>query len=199
MRLNRTLLLPLALFLVALFALLGTLLVLLPSREPQGQGVASVGGPFTLTDQNGQPFSSERLKGKPYAIFFGFTHCPEVCPTTLFDLTEDLKALGIAPDKLNVVFVTVDPERDTPTLIKEYLQAFDPRIVGLTGSPEDIAGVAKAYRVYFKKVPTEGGNYTMDHTATILLMDDNGEFEAGSSFQEAQDARRAKIKRLVEG
>ena len=114
-----------------------------------------IGGPFELTDQDGKRLSSESLKGKPSAIFFGFTHCPEVCPTTLFDLTQDLEAMGPDAAKLNVVFITVDPERDTPELMKTYLSSFDPRIVGLTGTEAEITAAAKEYKVYFKKVQTE--------------------------------------------
>ena len=129
-------------------------------------------------------------------MFFGFTHCPEVCPTTLFDLTRDLEALGADAAKLNVVFITVDPERDTPALMKTYLSSFDPRIVGLTGSDAEIAAAAKAYKVYYRKVPTDS-DYTMDHTATIFLMDSRGEFFGTSNFQEAEQTRRDKLKRLV--
>jgi protein SCO1/2 len=129
-------------------------------------------------------------------VFFGFTHCPEVCPTTLYDLTQDLEALGKDADRLRVAFITVDPAQDTPELMKTYLGSFDPRIVGLTGTEEEIAAVAKAYKVYYRKVPTESG-YTMDHTATILLMDSRGEFYGTSNFQESQEVRREKLRKLV--
>ncbi|MBM6593965.1 SCO family protein [Microvirga pudoricolor] len=193
---KRSLILPLSVFLVALLGLLGTLLYVWPS--PQGQALAPVpiGGPFRLTSQEGKPVSNDSLKGKPFAVFFGFTHCPEVCPTTLYDLTQDLQALGRDADKLNVVFVTVDPEQDNAELMKTYLSSFDPRIIGLTGTPDEIAATAKAYKVYYKKVPTESG-YTMDHTATIFLMDGKGQFFGASNFQEAADVRREKLKRLV--
>ena len=194
---KRSILLPLLVFLTAALVLLVTLLLMLPG--PNSSGTASrvpIGGPFQLTDQDGKPFSSDSLKGKPFALFFGFTHCPEVCPTTLYDLTQDLEALGKDADRMNVVFVTVDPEQDTPELMKTYLSSFDPRIIGLTGTPDEIAAAAKAYRVYYKKVPTESG-YTMDHTATIFLMDGQGDFSGASNFQEAQDIRREKLRKLV--
>jgi len=195
MILKRSLLLPLGIFLVAALTLLVTLLLLVPGPQ-QAQSRVPIGGPFKLTSHEGKPFTDENLKGKPFAVFFGFTHCPEVCPTTLYDLTQDLAALGKDADKLNVAFITVDPARDTQELMKTYLSSFDPRIVGLTGTEEEIAAVAKAYKVYFRKVPTES-DYTMDHTATIFLMDSKGEFFGTSNFQEPQDTRRAKLKQLI--
>ena len=162
MILKRSLLLPLSVFLVAALALLGTLLYVLPGG-PTGAARVPIGGPFELTDQNGKRLSSESLKGKPSAIFFGFTHCPEVCPTTLFDLTQDLEAMGPDAAKLNVVFITVDPERDTPELMKTYLSSFDPRIVGLTGTEAEITAAAKEYKVYFKKVKTDSGLHHGPH------------------------------------
>ncbi|WP_210496368.1 SCO family protein [Microvirga antarctica] len=195
MILKRSLLLPLSVFLVAALMLLGTLLYLAPGGKIAAARVP-IGGPFTLTSADGKAFSSESLKGKPSALFFGFTHCPEVCPTTLFDLTADLEAMGADAGKLNVVFVSVDPERDTPELMKTYLSSFDPRIIGLTGNDATVAAAAKEYKVFYKKVPTESG-YTMDHTATIFLMDRNGDFFGSSNFQEPEATRRDKLKRLV--
>ena len=195
MILKRSMLLPLGVFLVALLSLLGTLLFL-GFDQKQSLAPVPIGGPFRLTSQDGKPVSNEDLKGKPFAMFFGFTHCPEVCPTTLYDLSQDLEALGREADGLRVVFVTVDPEQDTPELMKTYLSSFDPRIVGLTGTEAEIAAAAKAYRVYYRKVPTESG-YTMDHTATIFLMDGKGFFSGASNFQESADVRREKLRRLV--
>jgi len=195
MILKRSLLVPLAVFLVAALTLLATLLLLLPGPQPSASKVP-IGGPFRLTSHEGKAFTDEDLKGKPFAVFFGFTHCPEVCPTTLYDLTQDLEALGKDADRLRVAFITVDPAQDTPELMKTYLGSFDPRIVGLTGTEEEIAAVAKAYKVYYRKVPTESG-YTMEHTATILLMDSRGEFYGTSNFQESQEVRREKLRKLV--
>jgi protein SCO1/2 len=195
MILKRSLLVPLAVFLVSALALLATVLLLLPGPQPSASKVP-IGGPFRLTSHEGKAFTDEDLKGKPFAVFFGFTHCPEVCPTTLYDLTQDLEALGKDADRMRVAFITVDPAQDTPELMKTYLGSFDPRIVGLTGTEEEIAAVAKAYKVYYRKVPTESG-YTMDHTATILLMDSRGEFYGTSNFQESQEVRREKLRKLV--
>jgi protein SCO1/2 len=194
MFLKRSLLLPLSIFLVAALMLLGTIIYLAPVTKTTAR--VPIGGPFELTTHEGKRFSSESLKGKPFAVFFGFTHCPEVCPTTLFDLTQDLESLGVDAAKLNVVFITVDPERDTPELMKTYLSSFNPRIVGLTGTEKEIAATAKEYKIYYKKVPTDS-DYTMDHTATIFLMDRKGDFFGTSNFQESQETRREKLKRLV--
>ncbi|NIX75498.1 SCO family protein [Microvirga terricola] len=195
MVLKRSLLLPLGLFLAAALTLLVTVLLLVPDSK-QNVSRALIGGPFKLTSQEGKPFTNEDLTGKPFAIFFGYTHCPDVCPTTLYDLTQDLESLGKDADKMRVVFITVDPAQDTSDLMKTYLSSFDPRIVGLTGTDEEIAAVAKAYKVYYRKVPTDSG-YTMDHTATIFLMDSKGDFYGASNFQESEEIRRAKLKQLI--
>jgi protein SCO1/2 len=137
---------------------------------------AAIGGPFQLTDQAGQTVTDQNLKGKPTLIFFGFTHCPDVCPTSLFEISEVLKAMGKDADRVNAYFVSVDPERDTAAAMKDYLSSFDPHLKGLTGNPEAVAKVLSAYRVYSKKVPLKDGDYTMDHTALIYLMDRDGRF-----------------------
>jgi len=137
---------------------------------------AAIGGPFQLTDQAGQTVTDKDLKGRPTLIFFGFTHCPDVCPTSLFEISEVLKAMGKDADRVNALFVSVDPERDTAAAMKDYLSSFDPHLKGLTGDPEAIAKVLSAYRVYSKKVPLKDGDYTMDHTALIYLMDRDGRF-----------------------
>lgn len=164
--------LPLVLFVFSALAL-GLVLFVTLGRQPS----TGVGGPFTLVDQNGQKVS-EKILEKPGAtlIFFGFTHCPDVCPTALFEMTQVYKALGPKADRMRALFITVDPERDTPELLKDYLSSFDPRIVGLTGTPEQTAAALKAYRGYARKVPLEGNNYTMDHTALVYLMDSKGRF-----------------------
>ena len=137
---------------------------------------AAIGGPFQLTDQSGQSVTEKNLLGKPTIIFFGFTHCPDVCPTSLFEMSEVLRAIGPDAGKVNAYFISVDPARDTAATMKDYLSSFDPNLKGLTGSPDEIARVLKAYRVYAKKVPLKDGDYTMDHTALIYLMDSKGNF-----------------------
>lgn len=196
MAFKRSLLIPLTVFLAGLGILLATALFIFQPQQQQSAGRVPIGGPFRLTSHEGKPFTDADLKGKPFVVFFGFTHCPEVCPTTLYDLTQDLASLGSDADKLRVAFITVDPAQDTPELIKTYLSSFDPRIVGLTGTEEEIAAVAKAYKIYFRKVPTDSG-YTMDHSATIFLMDSKGDFYGTSNFQETAEIRRSKLKQLI--
>ena len=142
---------------------------------PAPASASGIGGPFSLTDQNGKTVTEASLQGHPTLVFFGYTHCPDVCSTTLSDLSQMLEALG--PGKTaGVVFITVDPERDTPAVLKDYLSSFDPRIVGLTGSRAAVDAALRDYRVYAKKVPTQGDDYTMDHTAVVYLMDKTGAF-----------------------
>ena len=179
----------------AVYALGGLDLV----RRKDGSLVGSVaiGGPFRLTSHEGRPFDSAELAGKPYALFFGFTHCPDVCPTTLLEMSQHLQALGPAADKLKVLFVTVDPERDDAKLLKDYLSAFDTRIVGLTGTPAEIAAVARGYRAYYEKVPGKDGDYSVNHAASVYLMDATGAFKGTFNFQEKAEIQRAKLRRLI--
>lgn len=161
-------------------------------------GAARIGGDFTLVRQTGEPFSSAELKGHPFLMFFGFTHCPDICPTTLLELSKHLDAVGDAAKDLKVLFITVDPERDTPEAMAQYMSSFDPRIIGLTGTPEQIRDVAKLYRAFYEKVPGEDDNYSMNHTASVFLFDANGNLQSTLSWQEDPAAREAKIRRLVE-
>ena len=143
-----------------------------------GPGPSAIGGPFKLVDQNGKPLTDQDMKGKPFLVFFGYTHCPDVCPTTLFELSEVLHAMGKDADRINALFISVDPDRDTPAVMKDYLSSFDPHLRGATGSQEQIDAVEKAYRAYAKKVPTKNGDYSMDHSAVVYLMDKQGRFVA---------------------
>jgi protein SCO1/2 len=131
-------------------------------------------------------------------MFFGYTFCPDVCPTTLFEMTGWLEKLGPDADNLGVYFVSVDPERDTQETLAEYLSAFDPRITGLTGTPEEVAEIVKGYRVYARKVPLDSGGYVMDHTATIYLIDSDGVFTGTIDYQEDSDTALKKLRRLVD-
>ncbi|QFU14743.1 SCO family protein [Microvirga thermotolerans] len=160
-------------------------------------GTPAVGGPFSLVNHRGERVTQDTFKGKPTAYFFGFTHCPEVCPTTLFEMSQHLKDLGPDADRLNVVFVTVDPERDTPELLKTYMESFDPRIVALTGTPEEIASAAKSFRIAYRKVPTEGGNYTMEHTASVIVTDAKGELVTLIDYHEEAPSALAKFRRAI--
>jgi protein SCO1/2 len=187
-----------AAFLAGLFLWFGAVLVVSSRMStPVAQQIAAVGGPFKLIDQNGKAVSDQDLKGRPFLVFFGFIHCPDVCPTTLFDVSEMLRALGPDADRTRALFITVDPERDTPAVMKDYLSSFDPHLSGLTGDPAAIATVAKAYRVYYKKVPLDGGEYTMDHTAIVYLMDKEGRFVSPFSLKRGTEAAAADLRRYL--
>jgi protein SCO1 len=158
---------------------------------------AAIGGPFQLTDQSGQTVTEKSLQGRPSLIFFGFTHCPDVCPTSLFEISEVLHAMGADADRVNAYFVTVDPERDTTAAMKDYLSSFDPHLKGLTGDPEVIAKVLSEYRVYSRKVPLKDGDYTMDHTALIYLMDRDGHFVSPFNLKRTPEAAATDLKRYL--
>ncbi len=158
---------------------------------------AAIGGPFQLTDQTGQTITEKSMEGRPSLVFFGFTHCPDVCPTTLFEMSEVLKAMGKDGDRVNAYYISVDPERDTQAAMKEYLSSFDPRLKGLTGSSEAIAKVLSEYRVYAKKVPLKDGDYTMDHTALIYLMDRDGKFVAPFNINRKPEDAATDLKRYL--
>jgi protein SCO1/2 len=158
---------------------------------------AAIGGPFQLTDQAGKLVTEKSMQGHPSLIFFGYTHCPDVCPTTLFEISEVLRAMGKDADGVNAYYISVDPERDTATAMKDYLSSFDPRMKGLTGSPEEIAKVLSEYRVYSKKVPLKDGDYVMDHTALVYLMDRNGKFVSPFSLNRKPEEAASDLKRYL--
>ncbi|MBB6464566.1 SCO family protein [Aminobacter carboxidus] len=155
------------------------------------------GAPFVLVDQKGAEITEAAFRGQPSAVFFGFTHCPEVCPTTLFELDGLLKQMGDEGKNLRAYFVSVDPERDTPEVMNSYVSNVSDRITGITGDPAKIAAMAKAFGIYSKKVPTEGGDYTMDHTASVLLLDSKGDFFGTIAYEENPETALAKLKRLA--
>src|SRR5262245_42515199 len=159
-----------------------------PGRLPLA---ASIGGPFELTTHDGKRLSSAELNGTPFALFFGFTHCPDVCPTTMLELSNAIKELGPGADRMRFFFVSVDPERDTPEQLKIYLSNFDPHITGLVGTPDEIAAVAKAYRVIYEKVPTKDG-FTYNHTALVYLMGRDGRLAGTITYQESADSQLKK-------
>ncbi|SHN72015.1 SCO family protein [Bradyrhizobium erythrophlei] len=158
---------------------------------------AAIGGPFQLTDQAGQTVTEKSMQGRPSLIFFGFTHCPDVCPTTLFEISEVLKAMGKDADRVNAYYISVDPERDTQAAMKEYLSSFDPRLQGLTGNAAEIAKVLSEYRVYAKKVPLKDGDYTMDHTALVYLMDRDGKFVSPFNINRKPEDAASDLKRYL--
>lgn len=163
------------------------------------QGI-ELGGPFALTDQDGRRITDRDFAGKVRLLFFGFASCPDICPTALTEITSLLEELGPRAAEVRSLFVTVDPERDTPEVLKAYMQSFHPGITALTGTPEDIAAVAKSFGVSYRKVPREGGSggYTMDHGASILLLDRAGRFRMTLDLHEDAAARRAKLVRFLD-
>jgi protein SCO1/2 len=164
---------------------------------PSETSTPAIGKPFSLTSHRGETVDNAVLKGKPYLAFFGFTHCPDICPTTLFELTDLIGELGPLADRFKVAFISVDPDRDTEEILKAYMASFDPRIIALRGSPDQTETAVKAFAAYAKKVPTVGGNYTMDHTAGVYLMDADGVFKGTLDMHEPREVRLTKIRNLV--
>jgi protein SCO1/2 len=140
----------------------------------------TVGGPFSLIDGDGRPVTDQSWHGKYLLVYFGYTFCPDVCPTTLSNVADALDKMGAKADLLQPLFITVDPRRDTPAVVRQYAAAFGPRMIGLTGSPEQIAAAAKAYRVYYAEHRTGPGpdEYSMDHSSVLYLMGPDGRFIA---------------------
>lgn len=181
--------------LVALAVALYVALTFGPGRE--GGGKAQIGAPFTLTDVNGARFDSARLAGRPHAIFFGYTHCPDICPTALLDLTHAIKTLGPSAEKLAIVFISVDPPRDTPEAIKAYVDTVNPAIIGLTGGEAEIAAVARSFRVLYRAGPADGGAYAVDHTAFIYLYDRHGAFVSVLASGDPQETMLARLRDVL--
>ena len=154
------------------------------------------GAPFQLTDQSGAPTTEAVLRGRPNALFFGFTHCPDVCPTTLYELAGYQKALKAEGRDLGIVFVTVDPERDTPDILRTYVGSLAGDVTALTGDPAQVEAMLKGFGIYAKKVPQAEG-YTMDHTASVLLLDRDGSFKGTIAYGENPDTAKAKLERLT--
>jgi protein SCO1/2 len=185
-------------FLAGLVLVLGVFIYLAShSASPIGRAVASVGGPFHLEDQTGKLFTDQDMKGRPFLVFFGYTHCPDVCPTTLLEISDVMKALGKDADRTGALFITVDPERDTPAVLKDYVSNFDPHVRALTGDPAAVAAALKAYRVYAAKVPLKDGDYTMDHTALIYLMDRDGKFVSPFNLNRKPEEAAAELKHYL--
>jgi protein SCO1/2 len=160
------------------------------------QGAASIGGPFRLQAGGGKSVADTDLRGAPFLVFFGYTHCPDICPTTLFQLSQVLKALG--PEaKIKVLFVTVDPDRDTPELMQQYAESFDHRIIGLSGDRATVEKVLSEYRVYARKAPTANGDYTMDHSAVTYLMGGDGKFLRAFNVERPPEQAAADLKPLL--
>lgn len=181
---------------IAAFALgLGGRL-LLDRLQPSNVG-AELGAPFTLTDMNGETITEAAFEGEPTVLFFGFTHCPEICPTAIYDLEAWLEEIGPDGEEVGAYFITVDPERDTPDVLREYLEPQSERVVGISGEPADVLALADAWRVYYSKQPLDGGDYTMNHTTLMYLVDDSGQYFGHISYGEDFDTAVAKLRTLI--
>jgi protein SCO1 len=179
----------------------GAFLALSLHEKPRGAAgtllASAIGGPFRLVDQNGKTVTDADLKGKWSLIYFGYTHCPDACPTALNDISIALDDLGSQRNEVRPVFITVDPERDTPEVLKSYVTAFDAPILALSGTPEQIAQAAKDYRVYYAKHPEAGGDYSMDHSSVIYVMDPQGRFTASFTQENSPEEIAERLKKLL--
>ncbi len=185
----------------AILGLVAAFLLLTPAPPPGEGGAGRIGGPFTLAQAKGGTLDSKSLRGTPYGLFFGFTQCPDICPATLSDMTAlmddlDKGALAAKAKAFRIFFVTVDPERDTPELLANYLSAFDGRITGLVPTMEQLPGVAKQFAAFYQKVPTSSG-YTMNHTSAVYLFDAAGQFAGTLDIKESRENQKAKLERLL--
>jgi protein SCO1/2 len=179
----------------------GAFLALSLHETPRGAAgtllASAIGGPFRLVDQNGKTVTDADLKGKWSLVYFGYTHCPDACPTALNDIAIALDELGPQRNAVRPVFVTVDPERDTPEVLKSYVTAFDAPILALSGTPEEIAQAAKGFRVYYAKHPEAGGDYSMDHSSIIYVMDPEGRFTASFTQENSPEEIAERLKKLL--
>lgn len=172
---------------------------LAPPRVATGPQTLAIGGPFSLTDHRGRAVTEADFRGRPMAVFFGFTHCPDVCPTTLGEMTALIEALGPDADRLHWLFISVDWERDTPEALAGYLEAFDRRILGLSGTEAQVAEAARAFRVSYRRVGLDGGGYTMDHSASVFLLDGAGRFAGTIDNKESEGVALEKLRMLLGG
>ena len=179
----------------------GVFLALTLRDNPRGAAgtmlASAIGGPFRLIDQNGKTVTDADLKGKWSLVYFGYTHCPDACPTALNDISIALEDLGTKRDAVRPVFITVDPERDTPETLKAYVTSFDAPILALTGTPDEVAQAAKGYRVYYAKHPEAGGDYSMDHSSVIYVMDPQGRFTASFTHESTPEQIAERLKKLL--
>lgn len=182
---------------IAAAAVLALAALVVAQTGPAG-GSRRIGGPFAMTEMTGRPVTEADLRGKPTALFFGFTRCPASCPVTLQVLTNVLGRMGADADRLNVAFVTVDPDRDTPQAMRDYLGSFDPRIRGFVGTEAQLAAMADAFKVQYRRVPLDGGDYTMDHTAAVILLDARGRFAGTFTSDDEEGAIRGRLEALVQ-
>ncbi len=189
--------------LLAAFIILGSAAFLAVELHDNGKGAAgtllgsAIGGPFTLVDQNGKTVTNTALEGKWLLVYFGYTHCPDACPTTLNNIALALRDLGKKSDEVRPVFITIDPERDTPQVMKDYVTAFDAPILALTGTAAEVAQAAKNYRVYYAKHPEADGDYSMDHSSIVYVMDPKGRFTASFTGEDPPAQIAERLKKLL--
>ena len=189
--------------LLGAFIILGSAAFLAVELHDSGKGVAgsvlgsAIGGPFTLVDQNGKTVTNTALEGKWLLVYFGYTHCPDACPTTLNNIALALHDLGAQRDEVRPVFITIDPERDTSQVMKDYVTAFDAPILALTGTAAEVAQAAKNYRVYYAKHPEAAGDYSMDHSSVIYVMDPKGRFTASFTGEDPPAQIAERLKKLL--
>ncbi len=189
--------------LLAAFIILGSAAFLAVELHDNRKGVAgsvlgsAIGGSFTLVDQNGKTVTNTALEGKWLLVYFGYTHCPDACPTTLNNIALALRDLGKRSDEVRPVFITIDPERDTPQVMKDYVTAFDAPILALTGTAAEVAQAAKNYRVYYAKHPEAGGDYSMDHSSVVYVMDPKGRFTASFTGEDPPAQMAERLKKLL--
>ena len=173
------------------------------TKDKQQVADGPYGVPFQLVDQTGKPITEAAFRDKPAAVFFGYTHCPDVCPTTLFEMDGWLQKVDPDGTKMRAYFVTVDPERDTPQIMNDYVSNVSKRITGISGDPAKIAEVVKGFRIYAKKVPIDpakpDGDYTMDHTASVFLLNNGGRFKGTIAYGEDGDVAVKKLENLIKG
>jgi protein SCO1/2 len=179
--------------LVAIFATGAYFFIKVPAPGATGLG----SGDYALVDGSGAKVTPATFTGHPSMLFFGFTHCPEVCPTTLSEMAVWYEGLGADADKLKGYFVTVDPERDTPEIVNDYVRAVSDRVTAVSGSPAEIEKMTADWKVYAKKVPTQDGDYTMDHSASVFLIDSRGEFQGTIAYGESNETAVQKLKLLI--
>jgi protein SCO1/2 len=166
----------------------------------QGQGgESSIGGPFSLVNGEGKPVTDRDFRGRYMLVYFGYTTCPDVCPTTLNEVADAMEKLGPRAERVQPIFISVDPQRDTPAVVKQYVAGFSPRLIGLTGTPDEVAKVAKAYRVYYAvhRTGTSPDEYTVDHSSVLYLMSPTGAFVAPIRADEAGDKMAADVEKLT--
>lgn len=183
--------------LVGLSMLLIVIAAAVNYRKDQKAAGEPFGGALKLVTMNGDRFTERDLRATPSAVFFGFTHCPEVCPTTLYELDGLMNDLGSDRERLRVYYITVDPARDTTEVMKTYVSNVSAHIMGISGTEKEIANAIKSYKIYAAKIPLDDGDYTMDHTASIFLLEKGGRFSDIIKYQEEHEVALEKLRRLL--